>query len=221
MKAKDTTKTKGLQKVTNLITKEVIDKVVESKDLIKLRAIAEELLVKYNANLNHSKNFNLDSEIRTDAAMKFEDASELLLHSVSNVNDETFIRFEEKIRRITYDTNRTTIMLSIKESIIKYNKIPTQTEIAQLTGLSRTTVIKHLNEITTEQEYKEIKQSTAVMLPIIMAKLYKLCLEGNVRALKIFLDFHKQSEATMYIKNQQNNLQINKLGKDLADESYL
>ena len=212
---------KSLQKFTELISIDELKKQISRSDKSTLIEYQEEITKRININMQMIGSINLSKDERKKNSQQLEENEEMLLLIYESLYTSDFSEKKEKLRRTTFDLNRRAILFEIDKCVKEHNRFPNQTEISIQTGLSRTTIIKHLNELATDHEYNEIKQSTAIMLPVVMAKLYQLCIKGDVRALKTYLDFHKHSEATLYIKNQQNNLQINKFGKDLADESCL
>ncbi|MBL7766985.1 MAG: hypothetical protein JNJ58_12865 [Chitinophagaceae bacterium] len=205
---------KGLQKLTENLTAEKIELLVLNDDKEQLQAMQGELTNVMNENVNKSIDYTLPDEERREAAFKFEKASRWLFCLFENVNrkygeGEIKMEFQNTIKRVTYDINRISIMRAIRDTANNQNKIPNQTEIARITGLSRTTIAKHMTDVYKDREYNELKQSSAVLLPRVIARLYTLGMEGNVKALKVFLDFHKQDTGTTFIKGQNNYIQIN------------
>lgn len=213
---------KGLQKLTENLTTEKIELLVLNDEKEQLQVIQGELTNEMNENANKSIDYTLPDVERREAALKFEKASRWLFCLFEKVNrkygeGEVKMEFQNTIKRVTYDINRISIMKAIRDTANTQNKIPNQTEISGITGLSRTTIAKHMTDIYKDREYNELKQSSAVLLPRVMAKLYTLGMEGNVKALKVFLDFHKPDAVTTFIKDQNNYIQIN--GTVLSQET--
>lgn len=213
--------TKSLQKFTEPITEALLVQLHEKSDIETLKGIRNELAAKIDAVINQVGDVSISQVERNTAAKMFEEATKQIISLYSIIDKPHHKAENERIRRITYDINRNAIMKSISELAQRNNKIPSQTEITLFTGLSRTTVIKHLSDLSTDQEYKEIKYATAALLPKVLAKLFSLGMAGDVKALKVLLDFHKHESATMFIRNQNNNFQMPKMGKELADEVYI
>lgn len=127
----------------------------------------------------------------------------------SNIADQLdqhlFDAYNEDFRNAIWESNHSRIIGYIHNTIICDNRVPNKTEISQQLGLSRTTVHKHLNNVSENNYYKEEIESFKVLVPKMLMMLYK---EGihNVAASRLFLNLMGMKE-TPIAKN--NFIQIN------------
>lgn len=118
----------------------------------------------------------------------------------------------EENRRTQWQVNRSRIEVAINNAILKSNRLPTHCEIAYSTGISRVTVSKHLKDGFASDKYKEEMEAYRVMTPTIINALYKMAIQqGNLKAMRLFLDYFKDgnSSTVSTIKQQNNYLQFN------------
>lgn len=110
-----------------------------------------------------------------------------------------------------WQSNRHNIEQAIHKYLIDHNRLPTNNEIEQRTGLSRITIHKHIKEGTGSDYYKEELKSFKLLTASVLGSLYKIGTEDrNVKALKVFLDYTGGAATTpTTIKQQNNYLQIN------------
>ena len=99
--------------------------------------------------------------------------------------------------------------------------MPSKTEIAAKTELSRQTVHKHLKEYNTHPEYIGQVEQFKFMASKVFAKVYHLAITGDVAAAKLYFSVLGYSDKfksnTTRIQNQNNYIQIN--GTVLSQES--
>jgi hypothetical protein len=204
-KKKKATK-KSLQKCTKLIPKAELQELIDSNNESELIRLKEELMNQIQMSLEKVILKEKEPIEQGKIVTQYENEVERLFMILDSNKIETNPQQNERLRRITFDINRGVILAKIHEIVKDHGKLPNQTELAECTGLSRTTIIKHLSEISTNQMYDEVRFTSALLLPTVMAMVYKLAMAGDVKALKTFLDFHKQGPNTTFIKNQQNNI---------------
>jgi hypothetical protein len=114
----------------------------------------------------------------------------------------------EETRRTRWQVNRSLIETAIHNSIVSKNRLPTQSEIGAITGLSRVTVAKHFKEGLGADSYKEEIEGYRLMSLKVLNAMYKMAMNGNdLRAMKTFLDYFKDGPTS--IKQQNNYLQFN------------
>jgi len=124
----------------------------------------------------------------------------------------------EHSKSVMWDSNHVRILNYIHNYVKSYWTVPTITNIAQDTGLSRRTIYKHLNE-TNIQDYlgKEFNKYTLLM-PKVLGCLYSLCFHEYsdrrdvIRASKVILDFLQFSTkygGSVSIREQNNHITIN------------
>lgn len=90
--------------------------------------------------------------------------------------------------------------------------MPSASDIAHGTGLSRETVQKHLKERKTTDYYNERTETLRGLTHNVLAELYKMGMQQqNVKALKVFMDYFKEDTIpkNTNINTQNNYIQIN------------
>ena len=93
--------------------------------------------------------------------------------------------------------------------------MPTKTEIATKTVLSRQTIHKHLKDFATHPLYAEQMLQFKIMADRVMAKVLKIAVlgEGNVKAARLYFELlgylGGQSGLNTTINTQNNYIQIN------------
>lgn len=118
-----------------------------------------------------------------------------------------------------WENNHLAISEAIAQNMRVLGFMPTQTEIAEHTGLSRQTVSKHLKEYKKQPEFIQQAQQFAFMAPHLLANVYKLTLNGDVRAARLYFEVigakttrpqnNIHSSATHLSGTQHNYIQIN------------
>jgi predicted transcriptional regulator len=84
-----------------------------------------------------------------------------------------------------WEDNHTAITKAIAQLIRHEERWPTKAEIAEETGLSRTTVYKHLAEIGKQDLMAETIDDLKCMSSMITAKLCELALGGDAKSMRI------------------------------------
>ncbi|MDB5281768.1 MAG: hypothetical protein JWO06_843, partial [Bacteroidota bacterium] len=107
------------------------------------------------------------------------------------------------------ESNRQKISNAIAASLKHKGKMPGKAEIARTTGLSRSTVQKHLKEFAATDDFKEyLYAKTNVMESVI-----KAAVNGDMRAAKLYVGTVTKlpgTETNTTVINQQNNyIQLN------------
>jgi hypothetical protein len=119
-----------------------------------------------------------------------------------------------------WEYNHSTITNAVSSFIQQYGVMPAKNAIAEKTGLSRQTVAKHLATYNRHPDFTAQMEQFKFMAPNLFAGIYKLALNGDVRAAKLYLEMvgatNKQQPST--VVNEQNNyIQIN--NKILSQEN--
>lgn len=128
--------------------------------------------------------------------------------------------FLEKIWNITdnetknkiWEINHHTITASISELMQDYGRMPTASEIAVKSELSRQTVTKHLKEYAKEPQYNEILEQFRFMTSKVLAKVFKFAVNGDMTAAKLYFNVVgalNQNNHNTFIQNNTNYIQIN------------
>ena len=98
-------------------------------------------------------------------------------------------------RNYKYIDNHSKILHALKTSIITLSRMPSAIELADFTGLSRQTVTKHLNEITTYYYKDEHIGKLQAMREQTLVKLFEMGFDewtkdsARIQAMKLFLCF--------------------------------
>lgn len=114
--------------------------------------------------------------------------------------------FGEDYKNILWQNNHNQIIAAISNLTLQHNRFPSLREMESETGLSRQTISKHIKEYFGSEHYQHKKDEYILMRERVLAKVFKLCLEGDVKAAKVFLmaTEHMEKPVTQ-IRNQQNN----------------
>jgi hypothetical protein len=168
-------------------------------------------------NLINGEKLTLDQIAGLSEADK-KKVAEIFTGGVMMLKDRDRDTFLEKIeavlsdesRRELWERNHTVIIGCIDYLMRQKNRMPTPTEVSVETGLSRQTIYNHLKAYSGSNDQKEKQQTIAVLRETMIAKVYSLGIDGDMRAAKIFMDSTEPKEPRENIKNQQNNfIQIN------------
>jgi DNA-binding transcriptional regulator YhcF (GntR family) len=84
-----------------------------------------------------------------------------------------------------YNHNRVTAVIS--KLMQEYGRMPSKTEIAAETGLSRQTVHKHLNEYENNPLHQEQQKQFRFMANKVLAKVFSFAINGDTAAAKLYL----------------------------------
>lgn len=119
-----------------------------------------------------------------------------------------------------WETNQINIMWAISSFIRENSRMPTKTEIAIKTELSRQTVHKHLKEYKNSIYYAEFQEQFSIMRSRVMTTIFQHAVNGDMRAAKLYLEsigaLNSSSLASStnnvnnntLIQNQNNYIQI-------------
>ena len=115
----------------------------------------------------------------------------------------------EKTRNQIWEINHNNITNAIIDYVQTCGGMPTKTRIAEYTGLSRQTIDKHFKEFESSPLYKGINEQFKFMMPKVMAEVLRQALSGDIRALRLYIDFTNGTKSKARINNQNNFIQIN------------
>lgn len=135
--------------------------------------------------------------------------------------------FYKKIEAIISDTtknqhwefNHNQITFAISTLMQEYGRMPTKTEIATKTELSRQTIHKHLKEYTNHPQYLGQIEQFRFMTSKVLAKVFQFAVNGDTGAAKLYFNVmgftnNGQPPNNTLIQNQNNYIQINGLVLD-------
>lgn len=139
-------------------------------------------------------------------------------------------KFYKKLEPITCETtknqlwesNHNQITWAISTFIQEYGRMPTKTEIATKTELSRQTIHKHLNEYTNHPQYLGQIEQFRFMTSKVLANVFQFAINGDTGAAKLYFNLmgfmnNGQAPNSTLIQNQNNYIQIN--GTVLSQET--
>jgi hypothetical protein len=138
-------------------------------------------------------------------------------------------RFYKKLEPITADdtknqlweSNHNTITWAISTLMQEYGRMPSKTEIASKTELSRQTVHKHLKEYASHPQYLGQIEQFRFMTSKVLAKVFHFAVKGDISAAKLYFNvmgfMNAQAPSNTLIQNQNNYIQIN--GRVLSQET--
>lgn len=181
---------------------------VATKKLKKVEESAKQLIQISN---------DLAKAYHTNDTVKIDDLSLSLFNCLKEMKIGETHPLHIQLKNYTWQTNHLRILGHIADLMQKNNRMPTNNEIASASGLSEETIYKHLREFKNHELYKHESDKYILMVHRVLTTVFNLGVQGDIRACKVFLDFHKNESSTTFIKNQSNNLQINRLGSDLQN----
>lgn len=132
----------------------------------------------------------------------------------------------DETKRDVWETNHGNIIWAISVLIKENGRMPTKTEIALKTNLSRQTIYKHLKEYKSNPFNAEFQEQFTIMYPKLMASVFQYALNGDMRAAKLYLECigalktplsGSNGNNNTLIQNQNNYIQIN--GMVLSQET--
>ena len=139
-------------------------------------------------------------------------------------------KFYKKIEPITSNTtknqlweyNHNQITWAISTLMQEYGRMPTKTEIANKTELSRQTVHKHLKGYATHPQFLGQIEQFKFMTSKVLAKVFQFAVNGDTAAAKLYFNVmgfmnNGQTPNNTLIQNQNNYIQIN--GTVLSQET--
>jgi YesN/AraC family two-component response regulator len=119
----------------------------------------------------------------------------------------------EDLKRQDWNNHHSLITNYIYKYLVveNYGHLPSIKSIANETGLSRQTIHKHLSAGIGNTFHQERLKTFEYLSSSIFSKLYKLAIQGNVTACRIYLEnIYKPTQTpAQNIKQQNNFLQIN------------
>lgn len=155
---------------------------------------------------------------------------EILTEKFSKLKGTERDEFYKKIEPITGDTtknqlwesNHTQITWAISTLMKENGRMPSKTEIAIKTELSRQTVHKHLKEYTNHPQYLGQIEQFRFMTSKVLAMVFQFALNGDTAAAKLYFNVmgfvnNGQAPNNTLIQNQNNYIQIN--GTVLSQEA--
>jgi hypothetical protein len=149
--------------------------------------------------------------------------SQILTDRINNLKDSERDQFLKKVDLILmqctknqlWETNHSQITFAISTLMQEYGRMPSKSEIAVKTQLSRQTVHKHLKEYTNNPLYLNQLEQFRFMTDKVLAKVFTFAMNGDIQAAKLYLNaigtrnHNKTTGGNTMIQNQNNYIQIN------------
>lgn len=206
-------KKKGLQKLSDF------EKVETQEQFLAFIESSPEELPKYKDYLFEKLNAILRSDVKEEGEM--DRCFNRLIKIYQVEKDEVGVK---SLRRDRWYVNESHINTYINNELMKTRIVPSVTTIAAATGISRTTVQKHIQEGKDSEYYSEQRETLRGLTHSVLSHLFRIGIsDGNVKALKVFLDYFKESPASQQggtqINTQNNYIQIN--GVTISQEQIM
>ena len=100
------------------------------------------------------------------------------------------LELEEK--SIIWEDNHAAITRAYSDVLHQYERRPTKTELAKMTGLHRNTVAKHMHWMALEDTLQEAMSELKFITPKITAVLEQRCLMGDMKAIRLVYELTGQ-----------------------------
>ncbi len=185
---------KSLQKLTDIKDKQTLDNYLSENPETDYDIIFEHISEKAN------------STLKKDFSTKWQHLAELLVYSAKKYGP---VKTYENTRNSLYQWNHVSIIAALHKGIMECNMMPTITNIASETGLSRTSVHKHLKDVRDLGNDSEVRLQLGMMAEQAITRLYKIGMEdSNPTALKYFIQF---ADPTLMKSAINNYIQINNI----------
>jgi len=156
--------------------------------------------------------------LREPEKRRFEKVSTEMFNSLKGTErDEFYKKIEpittESTKNQLWENNHNQITWAISTLMQEYGRMPTKTEIATETELSRQTVYKHLKEYTMHPLYIQQIEQFRFMTAKVLARVFQYAVTGDVRAAKLYFEvmgnLTGHTSINTLIQNQKNYIQIN------------
>lgn len=141
-------------------------------------------------------------------------------------NDMFYKKIEPILHETTknehWESNHNHIIWAISTLMQEYGRMPSKTEIATKTELSRQTVHKHLKEYMNHPQYLGQIEQFKFMASKVLARVFQFAVNGDIGAAKLYFNVigfmnNQQAQNSTLIQNQNNYIQIN--GTVLSQET--
>ncbi len=122
---------------------------------------------------------------------------------------------QPETKRQVWEQNHLKIVLAIQQNIQKYGTMPTRTQLAEETGISRKSIQHHIKEYEKNANYLAQKEQYKFMGNQLLTAMLRKGLGGDVGAAKLVFNIitpKTETPATgsrTLVQNQNNYIQIN------------
>lgn len=197
--------------------KKSLQKLTDSESEIKINTVLnlEEITLKDLATLNEIERNRLMGLINEKFSKAKGTEKDNLIKQLDQIMNST-------MKNQLWEYNQNQITWAISTFIQENGRIPTTTEIATKTELSRQTVHKHLKEYSSHPLYLEQIEQFKFLTSKVLARVFTFAVNGDIGAAKLYLNVmgclnNGQSSNNTLIQNQNNYIQIN--GTVLSQET--
>jgi hypothetical protein len=128
--------------------------------------------------------------------------------------EKCFEVFDSATKNQLWENNHNQITWAISTLMQEYGRMPSKTEIATKTELSRQTVHKHIKEYHNHPQYLIQNEQFKFMTNKVLARVFYYAVNGDMAAAKLYLNTVGAGEnikGNTLIQNQNNYIQINGL----------
>ena len=120
--------------------------------------------------------------------------------------------FYVEMKNYTWQKNHMKILAAIAHLMQTGNHMPTNAAISSGAGLSEETIYKHLRGMEGHELYKHEGDKFKLMKERVLATVFNLGVQGDVRACKVYLDYFSSNNiAPVPMPAPTNFIQINNL----------
>lgn len=116
----------------------------------------------------------------------------------------------DKTKNVLWQSNHYQISSAFKHLSERQDSIPSSVDIAEYTGLTRSTVHAHLEEFSENPLYDDIKGRIKMMGDTMLNNIYKRGLNGDMNAAKLFLKVSGALKPDVNQMIQVNNYNLTK-----------
>jgi len=171
-----------------------------------------------------------NSDIKNLTKKEVDRFNEIIAEKYRTLSPEEWDKFHYKIEAIQsedaknhlWEYNHNRITAAISNLMQEYGRMPSKTELASHTGLSRSTIHKHLKDYASHPQYMEQVEQFRFLTSKVLAKVFQFAVNGDIQAAKLYFSMvgsmnNGAAQNNTLIQNQNNYIQIN--GTVLSQES--
>jgi len=158
------------------------------------------------------------AKLKKEDRKKFDALVRDKMVTLTDVERDEFIKKLEyvtpdEIKNKLWEDNHDRLSRAYYTYVSAFRRPPTNSELASETQLSRNTVMKHMKEFIFQPAFHDQIDQLRIISPKVVVALADQALNGDVRAIKLFLDLmnnvYKQPEKTDLIRQQYKYMMIN------------
>ena len=142
--------------------------------------------------------------------------NEALLQLTGEEKDKFYSKIEhilpESSKNQLWEHNHLKISAAVANLMSQHGCMPAKNAIAAQTGLSRQTVVKHFATYKAHPVFIAEIEQFKLMVPIVMAKVFKFAGNGDMRAARLYLEMAgaiNKNRSNTVVNEQNNYIQIN------------